>query len=228
MKDFMKDSFDSYCGLECATCPEKKLNNCSGCIVTKGQPFYGSCDIVECIKERNKRFCGECENFPCELLKKYSFDKEHGDNGERIERCKTIKSDMVKTARMDLDPIGYCGHHCDFCFLGEWCGGCKSDYNSCSYATISENGICANVKCATEKGLENCSFCNDLLLCKKGFYQTDAVYSTKAKALFYKNYSKDFYTKTLKKAMNDKTFEDDFNKSESIESAYEILKGYIK
>ena len=43
-------------------------------------------------------FCGECIDFPCQLLTDYSNDTEHGDNppGTRIEACKMIKCLLEK------------------------------------------------------------------------------------------------------------------------------------
>jgi len=228
MIKFMEDSFDSYCGLESANCDYIKSQTCGGCIATKGQSFHGVCEIAECANQRNKRFCGECENFPCEILERYSHDKEHGDDGKRIERCKTIKSDMVNKARENTNPNGYCGHHCDFCFLKQWCGGCRSEYNCCSYATLYEDGVCPNVSCAKEKGLNSCGFCEDLLTCDKGFYGNEVVHATKAKALFIKNHNEDCYVNTLKRAMDsDENFAKIFDESKSVESAYKMLESYL-
>ena len=84
---------DTYCGLKCYVCEYKENNNCSGCIATKGNPFYGKCEAADCVISKGKRFCGECENFPCELLKNHSFDKKRGDNGERIEYIKMLVLD---------------------------------------------------------------------------------------------------------------------------------------
>lgn len=228
MKGYMEASFDSYCGLECAICEHKISQTCGGCIATKGKPFHGSCEIAECAQKRNRRFCGECEEFPCEILERYSYDKEHGDNGKRIERCKTLKANMVSKARENIDPVGFCGHHCDFCFLEQWCGGCRSEYNCCSFATLFEDGICPNVSCATEKGISGCYDCPDLQECEKGFFETESGCSTKAKALFIKNNGKDCYANTLRKAMETgESFEKAFNEAKSVESAYKMLKTYM-
>lgn len=87
----MPTAFDTYCGLCCRTCEYIEKCGCKGCIASGGKPFHGECEVAECAKSRNKRFCGECEDFPCEIITRYSFDAEHGDNGERIESCKRIK-----------------------------------------------------------------------------------------------------------------------------------------
>ena len=75
-----------------------------------------------------------------------------------MENCRRIKAEWVKAARAGVDPVSVCGHHCDFCFLGQWCGGCRSGYNCCSFATISPDGICPQVKCATKKGWKAVGF----------------------------------------------------------------------
>ncbi len=84
----MSVKIDSYCGLACEECEYKLKNECDGCIATKGNSFHGKCDVAECVKKRGIGFCGECEKFPCDTLKAYSFDKEHGDDGQRIENCR--------------------------------------------------------------------------------------------------------------------------------------------
>lgn len=224
----MNMNIDSYCGLSCENCNYRSSNNCEGCVATQGNPFHGECEIAECAKKRNKRFCGECENFPCEVITKYSYDKEHGDNGSRIERCKTLKANLVKSAREGLDPIGFCGHHCDYCFLGQWCGGCRSDYNCCSYATICSDGKCPNVKCAEDKGINGCYDCNEIVNCTKGYYGNDNEYIAKATALFISKYGKDCYTVTLKKAIDSgENYPKSFDESGSVEKALDILEKYL-
>lgn len=228
MSTFMEDSFDSYCGLECAVCDFKNTHNCGGCVATKGHPFHGSCEIAECAKHKNKRFCGECENFPCEIIVRYSNDEEHGDNGARIERCKAIKSALVSEARKNINPVGYCGHHCDYCFLGQWCGGCRSEYNCCSFATLFNGGDCPNVSCANERGLTGCYLCDDLLSCKKGYYEKEDEYIAKATALFIKKHGEACYTKTLKNAIDSGVdYPKSFDNTGSVENAYKMLEDYL-
>jgi len=224
-----ENMFDTYCGLKCSTCEYKEKNNCSGCIVTGGKPFHGKCEIAECANSKNRRWCGECADIPCELLKKYSFDKEHGDNGARIENCKTLKSEMVKIARKGINPIGICGHHCDYCFLGQWCGGCRSGYNGCSFATLFEDNICPNVKCAKENNLNGCYECNKIHNCKIGYYGKENEYIAKATALFIKEYGEKVYSKTLKQAINAGVkYPKTFDESGSVTEVLKILKIFIE
>lgn len=81
---------DTRCGLRCEGCEFKEKNNCSGCIITNGHPFHGECPVALCCQSKNCMHCGQCSEFPCELLSQYSSDPVHGDNppGARIEQCK--------------------------------------------------------------------------------------------------------------------------------------------
>ena len=85
-----KDRIDSRCGLHCTGCEYKESCNCGGCIETDGHPFHGECPVAVCCQEKGIVHCGECAEFPCNLLKQYSCDPEHGDTpaGARIEQCK--------------------------------------------------------------------------------------------------------------------------------------------
>ena len=54
-----------------------------------------------------------------------------------IEAMQRIKNRLCKLARKGIDPIACCGFSCNHCFLGEWCGSCRTAYNTCSFATVS-------------------------------------------------------------------------------------------
>jgi hypothetical protein len=75
------------------------------------------------------------------------------------------KAEIARKARIGVDPVSYCGHHCTYCFLGEECGGCRSTYNACSFATLFKDGKCPNATCCVEKGLDGCYDCADLDEC---------------------------------------------------------------
>ena len=81
---------ESRCGLCCSSCEFKETEGCRGCIETNGHPFHGECRLAQCSIEKKIRYCGECKDFPCELLKAFSFDENFGDNpkGARIEKCR--------------------------------------------------------------------------------------------------------------------------------------------
>ena len=78
----------SRCGILCNECPYKEEVGCKGCLhITR--PFWGdACPIKSCCEEQNLEHCGQCKDFPCDLLIQFAYDKEQGDNGKRIEQCK--------------------------------------------------------------------------------------------------------------------------------------------
>ena len=86
---------DSRCGLHCTGCEFVENCGCGGCIKTNGHPFYGECSVAICCQEKGVTHCGQCPQFPCQQLKEYSEDKEHGDNppGARIEQCRRWKEE---------------------------------------------------------------------------------------------------------------------------------------
>ena len=195
----IRKTIDSYCGLSCAECTYRETKHCGGCIATGGKPFHGSCEVAACAMEKKRGFCGECGEFACELLKSYSNDETHGDTpkGARIQRCMEIKGALLQEARKGTDPQGACGHHCHHCFLGQWCGGCRSVYPNCSFATLFEDGKCPNLTCSAGKGLNGCYGCEELAGCGKGYYGAGDGYTAKGAALFIQKYGKEAYAAVL-------------------------------
>ncbi len=220
-------NIESYCGIECSKCDYREQCGCKGCKASDGNMFYGECKVAKCAIGKQRRFCGECAEFPCELLKSMSYDKEQGDNGARIENCSRMKEELVRNARAGIDPVSVCGHHCDYCFMGQWCGGCRSDYNCCSYATICPDGKCPNVVCAAEHKYDGCYDCPELMSCKKGYYSNENEYAAKATAAFIHKYGKEEYTKTLKKAIESgMAYAKDLDMTGSVEDALKLLEQY--
>ena len=109
-----------------------------------------------------------------------------------IEAMQRIKNRLCKIARKGVDPVAICGLSCNHCFLGEWCGGCRTEYNTCSFATCSEGRICPNVKCCNEKNIDGCYECNELEACEKGFFvpSNDGANAAKAQSLYIRKYGK--------------------------------------
>jgi len=79
----------SRCGIVCAPvkCKEAFGVDCAGCVNIE-QPFHGKCSVKMCCESKGLGHCGLCVEFPCALLDSFAYDKEHGDNGARIEQCK--------------------------------------------------------------------------------------------------------------------------------------------
>jgi len=62
--------------------------NCKGCLAID-KPFWGVCDVKLCCESREHDYCGQCLDFPCEVLNEYSYAGEpDGDDGKRIETCR--------------------------------------------------------------------------------------------------------------------------------------------
>ncbi|MGN0403099.1 MAG: GNAT family N-acetyltransferase [Acetatifactor sp.] len=136
------------------------------------------------------------------------------EKDRRMEKGGEYKAKIVAGARRGIDPVAYCGFSCNHCFLGEWCGGCKSCFNCCSFGTLFEKGKCPNAACAERKGLEGCYVCSELETCKTGFYaeDNDGGIACKAQAIFIKRYGKEQLFK-----VHDKLHEKyDFKKTQEV------------
>ena len=114
-----------------------------------------------------------------------------------IEAMRRIENKLCKMARKGVDPVAYCGLSCNHCFLGAWCGGCRTIYNTCSFATVSPDGICPNVKCCKEKGYDGCYACDKLESCETGFYipTNDGANAAKAQSLYIRKHGKKEFLK---------------------------------
>lgn len=141
-----------------------------------------------------------------------------------IKAMRRIKNKLCKNARKGVDPVGYCGLSCNHCFLGEWCGSCRTKYNVCSFATLFEDRKCPNAVCCSEKNIDGCYECSELEGCTKGFYtpNNDGAASAKAQTMFIRKYGKKAFLEVHDKLH--KKF--DFAKTQEIlgQDMYEGLK----
>ena len=78
------DVFAARCGIYCGDCEYRVEMHCPGCVGADGSPFWGQCSVAACNVGRGLRHCGECDEFPCELLNSFAHDKQRGDDGQRI------------------------------------------------------------------------------------------------------------------------------------------------
>lgn len=156
---------------------------------------------------------------------------EGTEKDRRYNNGEKWKAEIVKAARKDVDMVAYCGFSCNHCFLGEWCGGCRSVFSCCSYGEFHETGRCPNIECCQEKGIDGCFECNELANCTKGFYQpdNDGANACKAQAMFIQKYGKEKFL-----AVHDKLHEAyDFQKTQeilgtSVEDGLKILEENMK
>ena len=124
-----------------------------------------------------------------------------------IEAMCRIGNKLCQKARKGADPIARCGLSCNHCFLKEWCGGCRTAYNTCSDACRYPGKMCPNTSCCMEKGIDGCYECDSLIECKKGFYEYDDVNAVKAMALFIHKYGKKELLKTMDQLHKEYNFE---------------------
>ena len=108
-----------------------------------------------------------------------------------VEAMCRIKNELCRKARKGVDPVAHCGLSCDHCFLKDWCGGCRTPYNTCSYATCCSDRICPNAACCKKKGLDGCYECDDIVHCRTGFYANgNDGNAVKAMSLFIRKHGK--------------------------------------
>lgn len=89
----MSHKFASRCGIYCGECAYREKTKCPGCVAAQGTMFWGKCELALCSIDKGIEDCGQCVTFPCDLLKRYSFDKEHGDSGRRIRNLEAWKAE---------------------------------------------------------------------------------------------------------------------------------------
>lgn len=79
--------FESRCGVLCNSCEKKEAGICKGCPAME-KPFWGGeCKVKSCCEEQNFNHCGECSQFPCEVLSHMGEDQGYNPQ---------IKIDTIK------------------------------------------------------------------------------------------------------------------------------------
>lgn len=59
------------CGGNCPSCGHFKNGECKGCLANGGicvSMWEKECEIFKCCEKHSAKFCGLCENFPCEWI----------------------------------------------------------------------------------------------------------------------------------------------------------------
>jgi hypothetical protein len=87
----MVDGMAARCGIYCGECEYRGLMNCPGCLGAQGKPFWGECLVAACNIGKGLRHCGECHEFPCQLLNRFAYDPKQGDDGQRIRNLRAWK-----------------------------------------------------------------------------------------------------------------------------------------
>lgn len=82
---------ESRCGILCGQCQYREQMGCPGC-VNIDKPFWvDACPVKACTEGKTHAHCGQCQNFPCQLLNQFAYDEKQGDGGKRIEQCRLWK-----------------------------------------------------------------------------------------------------------------------------------------
>lgn len=86
----------SRCGILCSelNCKEAYGFDCNGCVNVEKAP-WGECEVKNCCEEKKLEQCGECNDFPCDMIKSFSYDEVHGDNGKRISQCEEWSKEKI-------------------------------------------------------------------------------------------------------------------------------------
>ena len=66
----MDEKLISYCGVDCSECMDLINFKCPGC---RFSPWTEEdiCPPVKCCRDRNLDYCGQCEEFPCEMMEEF-------------------------------------------------------------------------------------------------------------------------------------------------------------
>jgi len=103
--------YDTYCGLYCGACElmnafrdgkqEEKAKEwnmkpedikCYGCKSGDPSNWCNECEFKSCAEEKGVDFCGECIEYPCQMLKDFQADKavHHSSVLRGCDRIKEI------------------------------------------------------------------------------------------------------------------------------------------
>lgn len=104
---------ESRCGILCSSCPYNAKNGglkgsaCTGCTNMDKPVWADSCPVKSCCEGKGLAFCGLCADFPCALLVDFANDKQHGDEGRRIEQCKKWAMAEKSCCSGRVQPLPY-------------------------------------------------------------------------------------------------------------------------
>ncbi len=100
------------CGMDCTWCRFAEESGCPGCMYCISPENGGGsklfedeeCDAGVCCTERGFAHCGQCPEFPCDILKEISFDPDTGDEGNRLMRLKELRDESSRQKRLKFTP----------------------------------------------------------------------------------------------------------------------------
>lgn len=79
--------YESRCGILCGECQGREEVHCKGCRNME-KPFWGGeCGVKSCCEAKGRNHCGECPDFPCEMLAAMGTDQGY-DPAPRLAKCR--------------------------------------------------------------------------------------------------------------------------------------------
>src|SRR4030042_1775461 len=83
------------CGIDCGLCPRYYTDGkskCPGCLGRNFASKHPSCSIVTCCVKNNRfETCAECNQFPCEKLKKWDLGDSFVTHKKSLQNLRLIK-----------------------------------------------------------------------------------------------------------------------------------------
>lgn len=79
--------YESRCGICCNQCERKEEVDCKGCLEMKTTFWGGNCGVKSCCETKKLNHCGECGDFPCEMLATMGVELGY-DPAPRLANCK--------------------------------------------------------------------------------------------------------------------------------------------
>lgn len=79
--------FESRCGVSCDACARREAVHCRGC-PNMEKPFWGGdCGVKSCCESKRLNHCGECADFPCEMVAAMGVEQGF-DPTPRLDNCR--------------------------------------------------------------------------------------------------------------------------------------------
>ena len=71
----METALLGYCGVDCAACTDYANNVCPGCRLSTW-PEGDECPPVACCRKQGITLCGQCPQFPCDMMAEFYTESE--------------------------------------------------------------------------------------------------------------------------------------------------------
>lgn len=82
-----------YCGVSCAGCPDLARGKCPGCRQTRW-PEGDACRPVACCREKKLDVCGQCGDFPCEMMAEF-YEESEGHREALKRMCRLRQEERI-------------------------------------------------------------------------------------------------------------------------------------